>query len=165
MRDFPYDTCLSTLDDSLGRNSPDRPLTSSGDSRRRLLILVGRIVHEGSPATKQQMLQKVRDFYQSPRGEEQEHKRSRSESRERDILEPSLRTTNPGLYSVAVNNHGMQIGARPMYSMESLSADPSLWKTILSFKGQTFEGTAQTAKLAQHEAARQACKYFDLRVV
>jgi len=165
MRDFPYETCLSTLSEGHRRELPDRPKASLGDPRTRLLILVGWIVHEGSSHTKQQMLQTVRKFYLGRDGGKRDCSRSASGSREEEFRGSSSTSANPGLYSVAVNNHGMKIGVKPMYSTEPISSDPSLWKAMLSFKGHTFEGTAANAKQAQHEAARQACKYFDLRVV
>jgi len=164
MRDFPYEMCLTTLSEGHRRELSGDPQTSLGDSRTRLLILVGWIVHEGSSRAKQQMLQTVRTFHQDRNGRKRENSRPASGSRREELRGPTWTAVNPGLYSVAVNNYGMKIGVKPMYSVEPVSSDPCLWKTLLAFKGQTFEGTAAGAKQAQHEAARQACKYFDLHV-
>lgn len=136
----------------------------AGDSRTRLLILVGRIIHEGSAHAKQQMLHTVRTFSQDQSGKDRNRSRSASRIREAESHATYSTAKNPGLYSVAVNNHGMKIGVKPLYSMEPVSSDPSLWKTVLSFKGRDFEGTGASLKMAQHEAARQACSFFHLQV-
>ncbi|OAP60878.1 hypothetical protein AYL99_05880 [Fonsecaea erecta] len=164
MRDFPYDTCLSSLAESHPMERLNRFELSARDPRTRLLVLVGWIIHEGSERAKHQMLQTVRSFYPDQKRRYRKRSRSASNSREAEFRATPSAPVNPGLYSAAVNNHGMKIGVKPLYSMEQLSSDPSLWKTILSFKGRTFEGTAASSKLAQHEAARQACRVFKLQV-
>jgi len=165
MRDFPYETCLSTLIEAHRGELSVHPMATSADSRTSLLILVGRIVHQGSPDTKHQMLQAIRSLHQGGDGGERQSFVSLSGSRGRGFHEPQPASVNPGLYSVAVNNHGIQFGLKPIYSKEPVPTEPILWKTILSFKGQTFEGTGTSYKQAQHEAARQACMYFNLRIV
>ena len=164
MRDFPYATCLSSLAENHRMEPLDRVPLSGGDSRTRLLILVGGIVHEGSARAKHQMLETVRTFCQAQAGRDRTRSSSASRSHEADFPATSGTTINPGRYSMAVNNHGMKIGVKPLYSVEPVSSDPSLWKTVLSFKGRAFQGTAANAKLAQHEAARQACSFFHLQV-
>ncbi|KIW18411.1 hypothetical protein PV08_02699 [Exophiala spinifera] len=164
MRDFPYDACLSSLAEFHPMQRSNRFEVSGRDSRARVLVLVGWIIREGSARAKRQMLQTVRSFYQDQKGRYRTSSRSASNNREAESHTTPNATANPGLYSVAVNNHGMNIGVKPLYSMEQISSDPCLWKTILSFKGRTFEGTAASSKLAQHEAARQACRLLELQV-
>ncbi|OQV08695.1 hypothetical protein CLAIMM_12923 [Cladophialophora immunda] len=164
MQDFPYDTCLSSLAECHPIEWSNRFEVSARDPRTRLLVLVGWIIHEGSARAKHQMLQTVRSFHQGQKGRHGKRSRSASNSREAEFHSKPSAMANPGLYSIAVNNHGMKVGVKPLYRMEQISSDPSLWKTILSFKGCTFEGTAANSKLAQHEAARQACMLFKLQV-
>ncbi|EXJ56389.1 hypothetical protein A1O7_06732 [Cladophialophora yegresii CBS 114405] len=166
MRDFPYDRCLASLAEIDSVERPNRFQVVAADPRTRMLILVGWIIHEGSARAKQQMLQTVRTLHQDQRGKSRDGKRSRSASGSCGPELPTARSapTNPGVYSMAVNNHGMKIGAKPLYSSEHMSADPNLFKTVMTFMDRTFEGKAASSKLAQHEAAKQACSFFKLQV-
>jgi hypothetical protein len=166
MRRFPYNSCLASLAEIDSVERPNRFQMAAADPRTRMLILVGWIIHEGSARAKQQMLQIVRTLHQDQTGKSKDRKRSRSASSSRGPEPPAARsaTMDPGVYSMAINNHGMKVGAKPLYSSEHLSTDPSLFKTVMTFMGRTFEGRAASSKLSQHEAAKQACGYFKLQV-
>ena len=126
---------------------------------------IGQIVHGGASREKQLLSTTIRKFHGSSDTEasmplwfSEAHHGSRA-------YENGARISNPGLYSVAINNHGMKIGSKPLYSSQTLSSDPWLFRSSLSFNGNTFEGSGSTSKQAQHEAARLACKHFGVEAV
>ena len=137
----------------------------SGDVRRKMMTKIGQVVYEGNSQEKQILLRTLREFYGSDGNDHSATARSSTGYRQNEPDEKGTGPINPGLYSMTVNNYGVKVGAKPMYSFQTLSSDPPLGKSWLCFKGITFEGTGTSVKQAQHEAARLACKHFKLQVV
>jgi Double-stranded RNA binding motif len=175
MRCFPYRKSLELLQ-AQGITSFEHGLGSAQqDPHPRLLALVGMIMRTGKEKEKRTTISVLRRHPEAstingrqkaevPKPKERED-RPKVFPRGDKSREVTPASANNAQYTMILKELGDESGVAPKYSLETLSLDPPMFKSTVSFQDITFESTARTKKEAKHQASRKACEHLGLTVI
>ena len=175
MRAYPARPLLKALQARGISTSEFGDLDGKQDAYRALSSLTGAVVRKGNREQKALLISTLRDTTSMG-----------SSSDVQDISRPSsVLTTDAGNdtnhwgastieemtnaelapYTMALKEHGDESSITPVYHTQTVSLYPPLFKATVAFKGFTFEGKAKTKKQARHYAAKEACKYLEIKIL